>query len=191
MPSHGGATTRRGRYLWLCARSTLRERYYRYAGWRWDSFPTTPRRVKTGRKWILPKGPKIYQRLKKGKRQGHGGWPLLYDLWIHTLESAEYQRPPIVKLLASPTRDPVYYKRHFPVKHVAYHIKPQIARGKPPRNKRYTAFNLRVSGSNWFYLRNQYYSDNDVLARRPNETDYNNGEPLGPPGWPVPLGYQT
>lgn len=102
---------------------------------------------------------------------------------------AGYANPPHVRI-----DDPFYdawrasgyhQRRAF----IGYHVK--RVRWFPSKltNVRRTPLERQITGCNWFYWRNEFYKDDDVLGRHPTESEVAGGAPSGPPGWPVPLGY--
>lgn len=190
MASHGGNTTRRGRFLWLRARYLNRVEIWRRYSWTWQSNPTTPKRVRLNRKWSLARGAKVAVRCKVSLSYNYA--LLFFDLppgyW--TLTPAAWARPAVVKIVW-----PFYLARYALGHHhrhavIGYHRRPVKTAKKRPRDPRNTAFNRRITGCNWHLFRQGYFPDDDVLSRRPNVTDFQNGVPPYPHPWPVPLGYQ-
>jgi hypothetical protein len=92
-------------------------------------------------------------------------------------------------------KDPVYLSqiaRNWHLKRVVfgYHDRRVRTCGKLRKVKR-TKRDRQITGCNWFFYINGFYSDTDVLQRHPNETDvfFGGVEPFPEKTWPVPLGY--
>lgn len=183
-------TTRRERFLYDRERYLRLEREHRLYNWKWIRHPVTGKAKRNGRKWLHVRGPKMSDFLVGNASYSFQevtgfGLPL-----PHThINSLGRGHPPTVNLTGTIFIPPGWWNPHnFAL--IGYHRRKVKIRKKRPRDPRYTAFNLQVSGCNYFYFRNQCYRDTDILGRHPNETDIANGAPLGPPGWPSPLGYQ-
>lgn len=186
----GGRTTRRARFEYLRTKYLHRKFVWERYSYTWASFLTTPKRVRTGRKWMIVSGP----RLGTPRTQ----WPLdVTQLLIPPLffsfllvYPAGSGMPPHVAWLFPPY---LAYKAagyHSRRALVGFHKRSVLIRQKRPRDPRNTAFNRKVTGANWYYFRTGgYFPDWDVLGRHPNETDAGNGVPAGTTVWPVPLGY--
>lgn len=129
--------------------------------------------------------------LRTGRTFSHGPPAISLPGYNPLLNSPGPMNPPHVgnpHFLPPPAWEAGGWHLKYPM--AGYHRRTVTIFKKRARDPRWTPFNLQVSGCNYFYFRQQYYKDTDVLSRHPNETDVGNGAPLGPPGWPSPLGYQ-
>lgn len=190
MPRPKALTTRRSRFLWDRERYLFLERLHKLYNWKFRPHPVTGEPQRFARKWDHVRGSKQIQPLATSitydATPSHP--PHVVPLW-QKLGGTGYGDPPRVKL-TFPLAVPIWEWEHQRTAVIGFHARRVKTRRKRPRDARYTAFNLQVSGCNYFYFRNQCYRDTDVLGRHPTETECANGAPLGPPGWPVPLGYQ-
>lgn len=184
-----GNTTRRQRFRYLKALYLRRELLFQRS-WRWlPKSLVTPKRPRDGHKFHIIRGPNLGSPTSR--------WPFVFDglllppvLWPFVqIAPIDNHNPPHVKFTLPSYLAMVALNKHTRFAIVGYHKRRVRTRSKRQRDPRNTSFNLRVSGSNFFYFRNGCFSDNDVLHRHPNETDIANGAPFPTDPWPIPLGY--
>jgi hypothetical protein len=191
MPRPKSLTTRRARYLYDRQLYLDRERRHRDQNWFWSRHPVTGVKSKTGGKWVHIRGPKISQRLVNGKTyNGTFNFPYVPNFGVVILSEVGPRRPPHVALFPGfPHPEPPKWT-HYKYALITFHRRGVRTRNKRPRDPRNTKHNRRVAGCNYFYWNNGYFPDDDPLNRRPNETDFLNGDPTDPSGeWPSPGGY--
>lgn len=189
MPSHGGATTRRERYKWIRRKYLNRRRKWLRYSWRWRKNLTTPKSERLYRKWIQSVGPVVPQRCIVALSYD-ADIPLPWPLGLpYSLTPAGRAMPPHIKNLFLPYIAAEAAGKHHQDAWLGYHLRPVKSRGKRTRNTFWTAHNRRIMGGNWVFFRTGWYADDDVLGRRPNDTDRLNGVPTPGTLWPVPSGF--
>jgi len=180
-------TTRRGRFLYRRERYARRYRRYMTHCWRWQSI-TPIRTVRNGLK---------YAALFGVKQDSCGVSSASYDAEMifppgggvsFVISPAGRAMPPHITITSAgylAARAAGNHQNH-PLKR--YHAKRyQVVRRNAVNVN--NARNRQITGANFAYYFQQCFPDWDVLGRHPTETEVALGAPLGPPGWPVPLGY--
>lgn len=190
MPSHGGNTTRRARFLWI-RRKYRRQEQKNWQRWKWAvKSLTTPKRPRIQRKWYPNVGPLVEQHCIIAL--SYGATPINPPFFVApvTVTPAGRASPPHVSFRPGWTEGQEISGYHSRQPFFEYHCRPVGSWKKRPRNRFFTAFNLTVSRYNLAYFFNGgYFEDDDVLGRHPNLTDFADGDPPADSLWPVPLGY--
>jgi len=189
MPSHGGATTRRARFLWIRAKYLAREHKHQRRNWKWKKKPGTEDYIRDGRKWEHVKGPPVGVRCKIALSYNAGPILPIATFFPFTVAPAAYRVPPFVTITGFAYLATLALGHHFTFAVNGYYRRQVQSRRKRPRDQRNTAFNRRITGCNWYVFRNGYFPDDDPLSRSPSESEGALGAPPYPLPWPVPLGY--
>lgn len=190
MPSHGGNTTRRARFIWLRRKYRKLEQKWYVHGWRWRHGGTGVYHFRLVRVRQLQIGAIVPLRIEPYKNfvSGLDPWTLPVPPFI--LDAQGYASPPSVTIPGAG-----YVAMRADGKHqrkplVGFQKKPVKRRKSPPRNAFWSAFNRQVAGCNWVFHFNGLYPDTDVLGRHPNFTDFANGAAPSNDPWPIPSGFQ-
>lgn len=190
MPSHQGATTRRGRFIWLRRKyRKLEEKWYRH-GWRWKHGGTGIYHFRLHRVRELQIGAIVPLRIQPYKNfvTGYDPWPFLALPSFLTADG--YASPPFVTIVNAAYTARRLDGHHQRKPHVGFRKSPVKRRKSPPRNAFWTAYNRQIAGANWYFHFNNRFPDTDIANRHPNDTDVANGVPPATIPWPIPSGFQ-
>lgn len=180
-------TTRYRRFLYRRDRYVYRRNKWWNKKWKWHKDPVTGHRTKEAVPVEAP-GPR---QLPHGvSSASYNALPLhIIPSLTFTVTADGFAKPPHVKITSGFYLFMRAAGHHQHNCFLRYHAKRLRAFRGHCVLRRQNKRDRQITGCNYFYFRNQFFSDTDILGRRPNQTDIDNGAPFGPAGWPVPLGY--
>lgn len=180
-------TTRYERYVFRRDRYMRRRRKWWSKKWKSHKDPVTDERTYYPGD-VNPPGPKQLPPYVSSKSYTAVPFDTVGFLsWTVTADG--FARPPFITITS-----PWYiFMRslgdHQRQAYLRYHCRRVRAFGGRTVRRKATALDRQITGCNYFYFRNQFYKDTDVLGRHPTESEVADGASPGPPGWPSPLGY--